>query len=285
MKANNNSNNNLSIYERQMLEFINESGIINQNKVYSADDLKIFLSTVVKTSVSVMKAEEAMVSQLTNLGQFIEKTKTTETTVEKSKPGRPRKNKSITTQLDLFGGSMTSKSKPKTITPQEDGITSPLSEQKRVSCRTHGYTQDHSLTIPKMNQIRISKRNGHIRPMVVDYELAHALFMDNYTHVQLVSSLSKDNKKCLLFSKEDVRTRAPRANHSVSRLNIYGYSKNEVSTYSINSQNFQKSIAKAFDIDLDKLPNDSQVVIQLSEPRTSANGKKVVSLEKVISIK
>jgi len=284
MKANNNSNNNLSIYERQMLEFINESGIINQNKVYSADDLKIFLSTVVKTSVSVMKAEEAMVSQLTRLGQFIENTKVVETTVEKRKPGRPRKNSS-TTQLDLFGSSMAPKSKTKTITPQEDGSTSPLSDQKRVSCRAHGYTQDHSLTIPKMNQIRISKRNGHIRPMVVDYELAHALFMDNYTHVQLVSSLSKDNKKCLLFSKENVRTRAPRANHSVSRLNIYGYSKNEVSTYSINSQNFQKSIAKAFDIDLDELPNDSQVVIQLSEPRTSANGKKVVSLEKVISIK
>jgi hypothetical protein len=282
----------MNIYEKQMLQFIDDSGIINQNKVYSAEDLKTFLSTVVKTTLSVMKIEENMVSLLSSLGREIKSVSSdsNETPVANviKKRGRPRKvvvdtvasttQKQSSEQLDLFANRKESR-------PQDDCTTKPRMGRRCKVIKTTGYTQDHSLTMPKVNQIRISKANGYIRPMVVDYDLAHSLYMDDFTHVQIVSNMSNPNKKSLLFSKETVKTRAPKKNHTVSRLNIYGYSKNEVSTYAISTQNFQKTIAKAFDIDLDKLPNNSQVIIQLSDVKNTSNGKKLVTLEKLVAIK
>lgn len=266
------------MYTKQFEILINESGIFNQHKTYSNEEVSLMTKKFVETVMTIAKMEDELIAELSKFGKSLDEQ--AQTVPATKKRGCPRKNN---LQLDLFSSI---KKQRKESSVQDDSTTIPLSEHKAPSTKTGGYTQDHSLTIPNSNQMRMSKRGGKMRPMVLDYDFAHQMFNDKFTHVQIVSNISNPDEKFLVFKEEDVRTRAPHKNPLVSRLHIYGYGKNnEVSTYSINSVYFQKTIASALAVDLDKLSNDAEIVIQHSDVKTDSNGNRFVKLERVVNIK
>ena len=105
--------------------------------------------------------------------------------------------------------------------------TSILSGTRASGERTSGYKQGSYFRVKPgsmMMRMRCHKNSNVLAPMVIDSALADQLFSDGYTHVKIgmpsksSSDLANPQSINLIFSKEDVRTRAERKSKDKSRL-------------------------------------------------------------------
>ena len=137
-------------------------------------------------------------------------------------------------------------------------------------------------------RMRCHKNSNVLAPMVIDSELADQLFTDGYTHVK-IGMPSKGNVPVanpqsinLIFSKEDVRTRAERKSKDKSRLHPYGKSskdRNANSTYCINGDAFQRTILNFFG---DSCTGLEERLYKLVQTGNEKNGRIGYRIEKVM---
>lgn len=139
-----------------------------------------------------------------------------------------------------------------------------------------------------MMRMRCHKNSNVLAPMVIDSELADQLFTDGYTHVK-IGMPSKYNAPVanpqsinLIFSKENVRTRAERKSKDKARLHPYGKSSKDRkanSTYCINGDAFQRTILNFFG---DSCTGLEERLYKLVQTGNEKNGRIGYRIEKVM---
>lgn len=139
-----------------------------------------------------------------------------------------------------------------------------------------------------MMRMRCHKNSNVLAPMVIDSELADQLFTDGYTHVK-IGMPSKYNAPVanpqsinLIFSKENVRTRAERKSKDKARLHPYGKSTKDRkanSTYCINGDAFQRTILNFFG---DSCTGLEERLYKLVQTGNEKNGRIGYRIEKVM---
>ena len=174
---------------------------------------------------------------------------------------------------------------------EEKISTTVLGGPRAKSHRSNGYHQGSYRRVKPgsmMMRMRCHKNSNVLAPMVIDSALADQLFADGYTHVK-IGMPSKDNVPVanpqsinLIFSKEDVRTRAERKSKDKSRLHPYGKSgknRNVNSTYCINGDAFQRTILNFFG---DSCKGLEERVYKLVQTGDEKNGRIGYRIEKVM---
>jgi hypothetical protein len=174
---------------------------------------------------------------------------------------------------------------------EEKISTTVLGGPRAKSHRSNGYRQGSYQRIKPgsmMMRMRCHKNSNVLAPMVIDSALADQLFTDGYTHVK-IGMPSKGNVPVvnpqsinLIFSKEDVRTRAERKSKDKSRLHPYGKSskdRNMNSTYCINGDAFQRTILNFFG---DSCKGLEERVYKLVQTGDEKNGRIGYRIEKVM---
>ena len=136
--------------------------------------------------------------------------------------------------------------------------TTPLGGERAKSQRPTGYTQGSYKRVKRgsmMMRMRCHRGSNELAPMVIDATLGEQLFSNGYTHVKIGAPaknqepIANPKSISLIFTKEDVRTRAETKSKTKSRLHPYGKSHTKgdrISTYAINGDAFQRSILKFF---------------------------------------
>jgi hypothetical protein len=174
---------------------------------------------------------------------------------------------------------------------EEKISTTVLGGPRAKSHRSNGYRQGSYRRVKPgsmMMRMRCHKNSNVLAPMVIDSALADQLFTDGFTHVK-IGMPSKDNVPVanpqsinLIFSKEDVRTRAERKSKDKSRLHPYGKSgknRNVNSTYCINGDAFQRTILNFFG---DSCKGLEERVYKLVQTGDEKNGRIGYRIEKVM---
>ena len=156
--------------------------------------------------------------------------------------------------------------------------TTPLSTKPREVHRSSGYTQGTYTRVKRgssMMRCRCHRDSDQLAPMVIDPEIGEFLYSNGFTHVALSygiqgNNINDDHLK-LIFTKEDIPTRAPRLSATISRLHPYGNGKEgKVSTYCLGSDTFNRSILKHFNQSCKGL---EERVFQIKQTGTEKNGK------------
>ena len=174
---------------------------------------------------------------------------------------------------------------------EEKISTTVLGGPRAKSHRSNGYHQGSYLRVKPgsmMMRMRCHKNSNVLAPMVIDSALADQLFTDGYTHVK-IGMPSKGNVPVanpqsinLIFSKEDVRTRAESKSKDKSRLHPYGKSsknRNANSTYCINGDAFQRTILNFFG---DSCTGLEERLYKLVQTGNEKNGRIGYRIEKVM---
>ena len=174
---------------------------------------------------------------------------------------------------------------------EEKISTTVLGGHRRKVRRSNGYHQGSYLRVKPgsmMMRMRCHKNSNVLAPMVIDSELADQLFADGYTHVK-IGMPSKNNVPVanpksinLIFSKEDVPTRAERNSKDKARLHPYGRSgknRNTNSTYCINGDAFQRTILNFFG---DSCTGLEERLYKLVQTGNEKNGRIGYRIEKVM---
>jgi hypothetical protein len=160
--------------------------------------------------------------------------------------------------------------------------TTPLSQKHRDVKRPSGYSQGTYTRVKRGSsqmRCRCHRNSDQLAPMVIDPEIGEYLYSNGFTHVALSYGIKdmgnkyevNEDRLKLVFTKEDIPTRAPRLSTTISRLHPYGMGKEgKVSTYCLGSDSFNRSILKHFNQSCKGL---EERVFQIKQTGAEKNGK------------
>ena len=160
--------------------------------------------------------------------------------------------------------------------------TTPLSGKHRDVKRPSGYSQGTYKRVKRGSsqmRCRCQRNSDMLAPMVIDPEIGEFLYSNGFTHVALSYGVKgtgsnyevNEDRLKLVFTKEDIPTRAPRLSSTISRLHPYGMGKDgKVSTYCLGSDTFNRSILKHFNQSCKGL---DERVFQIKQTGVEKNGK------------
>lgn len=163
-----------------------------------------------------------------------------------------------------------------------DDSTTPLSGKHRDVKRPSGYSQGSYKRIKRGSgqmRCRCHRNSDQLAPMVIDPEIGEFLYNNGFTHVALSYGIKdmgskyevNEDRLKLIFTKEDIPTRAPRLSATISRLHPYGNGKEgKVSTYCLGSDTFNRSILNHFNQSCKGL---EERVFQIKQTGSEKNGK------------
>lgn len=145
---------------------------------------------------------------------------------------------------------------------------------RKKSVRPHNYTQKR---YPKLDnfEMRFRMTNDRLQPAVIANNPAKGLYHENMHHVELLTDT--DNNLYMKFTKKLNGTYSPKNNPAISRLCQYGKNKksNEITTFVVTGVEFQKSILKFAQIDVDKLNNNDVITLNITECQSDDPNEKL----------
>lgn len=177
----------------------------------------------------------------------------------------------------LFDGEVTKKRRKRNLNFNDSLYLLPSSRKQAI--RPHNYKQ---MRYPKLNsfEIRFRKMNDRLQPAVISNNPAKKIFNENKVHIDLRKDNENNDTLYMCFSDKLSGTSAPKNNPFISRLRAFGKNKStgEITTYSVSSVEFQKTILSYAGIDIDKLKNNDVITLRFVERKSLEPDKYVFEI-------